>query len=183
MVLGLGKGKNNSGEAKIVHRRPGWMGREGEHGLCYWESRGPNCPALFCTGFRSDEKWICVNIRQVRRGYYSREPVWGEPLLGSGQGKEVILSREKKKNSIKNYLHWKDPGYLFILHCFLFECKYGEILLIIILVSEHHQEICRVLIFHFFFTFGKIARKQGVGLGELYPISFIMGFKTATDTC
>lgn len=38
-------------------------------------------------------------------------------------------SGERKKNSsIKYYLHWKDPGYLFILHCFLFECKYEEIL-------------------------------------------------------
>lgn len=112
----------------------------------------------------------------MRRGYYSIEAFWRVPLLGSGGRKEVILSGAKRKNSVKNYLRWKDPGYLFIFHCFLFECKYEEILLIIILVPEHRQEKCRVLIFRCFFTFGKIARKQGGGVGRIVPSILYNGF-------
>lgn len=76
--MGLGRGKNNNGEVKICPGdQVGWEEREN---------------MVLDTGrveglFRSNEKGICVNIRQVRRGYYSREPIWGEPLLGSGQGK------------------------------------------------------------------------------------------------
>lgn len=66
MVLGLARGKSNSGEAEITEETA-CMRRQRMWPLKLGESGGPNCPTLFCLGLRAGEKWVCVNTRPVRR--------------------------------------------------------------------------------------------------------------------
>lgn len=77
MVLGLARGKSNSGEAEIT-QETACMRSQRMWPLKLGENGGPNCPTLFCLGLRADEKWVCVNTRPVREGYYNR--VWLERL-------------------------------------------------------------------------------------------------------
>lgn len=162
MVLGLARGKSNSGEAEIT-QETACMRSQRMWPLRLGESGGPNCPTLFCLGLRADEKWVCVNTRPVREGYYSR--VWLERMSPRLRPRERgnFFHGERRRILLKDYLGWEDAGYLFIFHCFWFDWKYEEILLIIILVPDPCKEKCRVPHTLFLVTCGKDSKKTRVG--------------------
>ena len=56
MVLGLMRGKSNTGEAEVAQETSLGERRKRTWPLILGESGGPNCLASFCLGLRSDEK-------------------------------------------------------------------------------------------------------------------------------